>query len=93
MGLNPTGVQFSIGGQKSPTPPTAFFRSQPWHIAYMAALFEADRSRIGNRIKEAEQLILKRERELFSGSADSVEQRHLNSALHALHALRACLDL
>ena len=93
MGLNPTGIQFNSGVEKSPVPSGVMFRSQPWHIAYMAALFESDRSKISDRIKEAEQLILKRVRELFTGSADPTEQRHLGRALHALHALRACLNL
>jgi hypothetical protein len=59
----------------------------------MAALFEADRSRIGERIRNAEQLIVARERELFSKPVEFAELRALNNALHALHALRACLGL
>jgi hypothetical protein len=59
----------------------------------MAALFEADRSRIGERIRSAERLIVSRERELFSEPVDLAERRALNNALHALHALRACLGL
>lgn len=92
MGLNPTGLQFNVSEHKTPAP-SVHFRTQPWHMAYMAALFESDRGKIADRIREAEQLILKRERELFSGSAEPTEQRHLNNALHAMHALRACLDL
>jgi len=68
-------------------------KSQPWYIAYMAALFETDKKRIGERINHARHLILNRERELFAGQRDPAEQRSLISALHALEALRSCLGL
>jgi hypothetical protein len=57
----------------------------------MAALFEADRGRMADRIRTAEQLILSRERELLAARAELPEQRVLNNALHALRALHACL--
>jgi len=68
-------------------------RRQPWYAAYMAALFEADRKRVRDRINYAEQLMVARERELLSQSSDFSEQRALNNALHALHALWSCLNL
>ncbi len=67
--------------------------SQAWHIAYMAALFEADRSQMNSRIKEAERQILLRERELLGDRSMFTERSALNNALHALHALRSCLGL
>jgi hypothetical protein len=72
-------------------PPAVQFRFQPWHKAYMAALFEADPSRISERINYAEQLLVSRERELFVEASDPVEQRAVVGALHALRALRVCL--
>ena len=71
--------------------PGALYRSQPWYEAYMAALFEADRGRMAERIRAAEQLILSRERELLAARAELPEQHVLNNALHALRALQACL--
>jgi hypothetical protein len=65
------------------------YQSQPWYDAYMAALFEPDR--IGERINYTEQLILSRQRELFTSRVDSIEQRALNKALRALRALKMCV--
>jgi hypothetical protein len=60
----------------------------------MAALFEADRSKIHDRICHAEQLIRQRERSLFTTPTnDFGEHQALNGALHALRALRSCLGL
>lgn len=71
----------------------ALYKGQSWYEAYMAALFEADRSQIGESIRRAEFLILNRERELFRGPSDPIEERALNNALHALRALHGCLKL
>lgn len=57
----------------------------------MAALFEADRGQMEERIRDAEQFILLRERELLAARAELPEQRALNNALHALHALHTCM--
>lgn len=65
--------------------------TQPWYDAYMAALFESDREQIGERIKVAEQMIHRREREIFPSFNAGGEQRALNNALHALQALDGCL--
>lgn len=67
--------------------------SQAWHGAYMAALFESNRSQMDVRIKEAERLILLRERELLADRSIATERSALNNALHALRALRSCLGL
>lgn len=71
----------------------AYYKSQPWYEAYMAALFESDRKQISESIRHAELLILNRERELFTCALDPKEQRALNNALHALRALHGCLKL
>jgi hypothetical protein len=67
------------------------YRLQPWYDAYMAALFESDRRRIGEKIRTAERLILIRERALMGERNDLSEHRALNNALHALRALQACM--
>ena len=72
-------------------PPRTHYQSQPWYDAYMAALFEADRRRIEERIRAAKQLILARERQLLAARGDATEQDALNNALHALRALHMCL--
>ena len=69
------------------------YRRQPWYAAYMAALFEADRKKIRERINYAEQLIVAREHERLSQASDFSEQRALHNALHALRALSSCLNL
>ncbi len=78
---------------KSSPSPAVSYRLQPWYVAYMDALFETDRTRIGERIKRAERLIVFRERELFSSRAGLPEQRALANALHALRALRNCFGI
>ena len=59
----------------------------------MAALFEANRNKIADRIKGAEQMILKGGRELYAATPNSTEQGHISNALHALHALPARLGV
>jgi hypothetical protein len=77
-----------------PTPAVpAAYRTQPWYTAYMDALFETDRKRVGERIKRAERLIVYRERELLGEKPGSQEQRALSNALHALRALRSCFGV
>ena len=90
MAFQVTDTHVSSSAQNA-TAHATLYRSRQWHTAYMEALFEADRNKIGERIRRAEQLIVAREHELFAIEGDPVERRSLNSALHALHALRACL--
>lgn len=90
MGLDATFRSESQPRAKG-TPPRTFYQSQPWYDAYMAALFEADRRRIEERIRTAKQLILARERQLLAARAEPTEQDALNNALHALRALHMCL--
>jgi len=87
MGLD----AFHSHSQPKTESPGVLYRSQPWYEAYMAALFEADRGQMAERIRTAEQLILSRERELLAARAELPEQNALNNALHALRALQACL--
>jgi hypothetical protein len=70
----------------TPTSPVA------WHVLYHAALFEADRDKIPQRITEAENAILSRIRELFVVTTDHIEEDIvLDDALNALRALRTCV--
>jgi hypothetical protein len=64
-----------------------------WRDLYTAALFETDRSRVPNRIADAEKAIVARARELFSAGADTIEEdQALDDALYALRALQNCLQ-
>ena len=92
MSTNYASPQGAIPRAK-PNPTEVPYRREPWYAAYMAALFEADRTQLRTRINHAEQLMLARERELLSESNDFTEQRALNNALHALRALWSCLNL
>lgn len=61
-----------------------------WRDLYRAALFETDRTRIPQRISEAEGAIMARVKELFVMGGDQIdEQQILDDALYALKALRA----
>ncbi len=78
--------------QKSPTVLRAVSN---WRELYQAALFESDRHRLPRRIVVAEQALIARGRELFVATedADLAEQRAIERALEALHALENCLGL
>jgi len=93
MGLSATNPQLPSGNFPSSPLPNTDFSTQPWHAAYMAALFENDRKQMANRITEARHLILRREQELLAAPADPAEQNALNRAMYALRALRTCLGL
>ena len=63
-----------------------------WHSLYQAALFETDRTKIPDRIAEAEKAILDRVKELFVANSDHIEEDQvLDDALYALRALRNCV--
>lgn len=63
-----------------------------WHSLYQAALFETDRTKIPDRIAEAEKAILERVKELFVIKTDHIEEDQvLDDALYALRALRSCV--
>lgn len=94
MATNSTNLQLRSEFQGNRMPDIAKQEpEQPWHAEYMAALFESDRTQIGNRIFLAERLIYRRKQELLDGKADPVEQLALNNAVQALHALRTCLGM
>ena len=63
-----------------------------WRALYLRALFEKDRSCMPSRILSARKALLRRERELFNAGSDMTEKSIVNSALHALDALRQCLS-
>ncbi|HEY1262941.1 MAG TPA: hypothetical protein VGF06_05415 [Terriglobales bacterium] len=92
MGMTAGSFQLQPGPQVGALPLAPAYKSQPWYSEYLAALFESDRRRLQERIRRAEHLMVGREHELFP-AADPAEQRALNNALHALHALRTCLAL
>lgn len=64
-----------------------------WRALYLAALFETDKNRLPVRINHAERALVQRERELYTASTGAAEKTAVNNALHALHALRMCLEL
>ena len=92
MSINHAGAHVTAL-QRKPESNDIPHRRQPWYSAYMAALFEAERIELRERIRYAEQLMLARERELSSQSSNSTEQRALHNGLHALRTLWSCLNL
>jgi len=92
MGLNGAGASVPTFQSKAGQQEISY-RQQPWYAAYMAALFESDRKQIAQQIRQAERLILARERALLPQPSELSEPRALNNALHALHALASCLNL
>ncbi|HXY07673.1 MAG TPA: hypothetical protein VEI52_07455 [Terriglobales bacterium] len=75
-------------------PRTASGPCSNWRELYQAALFETDRRRLGERITVAERALVMRGRELFfAENMDPAEQRAVEQALNALHALETCLGL
>lgn len=93
MSLETSQIENSPVLSESNPDTTMLHRSQPWYRSYMDALFETDRTRIGERIKRAEQLMIRREHEFLSYQPGSPEQRALANALHALRALRSCFGV
>ncbi len=61
-----------------------------WRDLYLRAIFEPDRSKVPQRIREAERALMQREREL-SSSQGSAERGSVITALNCLEALRACV--
>jgi hypothetical protein len=60
-----------------------------WRQIYIAALFETDKGRLCQRIKDAEKAVVLRTRELFQSTGDHRKERNaLEAALCALRALR-----
>jgi len=63
--------------------------SRAWRDLYRAALFEVDKTRLPDRIAQAEEALALRARELFHVGGDNIEEGEaLDDAMYALHALR-----
>jgi hypothetical protein len=63
--------------------------SRTWRDLYKAALFEVDRTRLPDRIAQAEKALSFRARELFYTAGDNIEEGEaLDDAIYALHALQ-----
>jgi hypothetical protein len=63
--------------------------SRAWRDLYKAALFEVDKTRIPDRIAQAEEALVVRARELFHIAGDNIEEEQaLDDTMYALHALR-----
>jgi hypothetical protein len=63
--------------------------SSAWRNLYKAALFEVDKTRLSDRIAQAEKALALRARELFYAAADNMEEGEaLDDAIYALHALQ-----
>lgn len=64
--------------------------SRAWRDLYKAALFEVDKTRIPDRIAQAEEALVVRARELFHMAGDNIEEEQaLDDTMYALHALRS----
>lgn len=65
-----------------------------WRDVYKAALFEADRAKLPQRISEARNAVIMRGRELFNCQENHLEEAEdLEDALYALQALASCLKM
>jgi hypothetical protein len=64
---------------------------QDWREVYRTAIFECDRDKLLSRIREAEEALNRRSRELFAMSGKNREERDaIDHALHRLRALSYC---
>jgi hypothetical protein len=73
----------STGSFKSPD-------TRYWRQLYRAALSEIDKSKLPERIAEAERAVVLRARELFQAAGDNGEETEaLDDVMYALHALRS----
>jgi hypothetical protein len=63
--------------------------SGAWRKLYTAALFEVDKTKLPERIAQAEKAFALRARELFHIAGDNIEEEQaLDDTMYALHALR-----
>jgi hypothetical protein len=63
--------------------------SRAWRDLYRAALFEVDKTKLPDRISQAEEALVVRARELFHLTGDNIEEEQaLDDTMYALHALR-----
>ena len=67
-----------------------FQDSRYWRQLYRSALSEIDKSKLPERIAEAEKAVVLRARELFQAAGDNGEETEaLDDVMYALHALRS----
>lgn len=72
------------------------FASTPhrnWRDLYLQALFETDRTKATSLIAGAERALLQREHELITIPHDPVEREAVHTAIHALRALKNCMEI
>jgi hypothetical protein len=63
--------------------------SRAWRALYTTALFELDKTKLPDRITQAEKALAVRARALFYTAGDNIEDgEDLDDAMYALHALR-----
>jgi hypothetical protein len=63
--------------------------SGAWRGLYTTALFELDKTKLPDRITQAEKALAIRARALFYTAGDNIEEGEaLDDAMYALHALR-----
>src|SRR5690348_5416903 len=80
---NHEGCGMSTGVAASPI-------GKSWRKLYKAALFEADKNRMSERIAHAEWALALRARELFhAGGGHLQERQEVDAAMQVLHALRS----
>jgi hypothetical protein len=61
-----------------------------WRQLYRTALSEVDKSKLPERIAEAEKAVVLRARELFQAAGNNGEETEaLDDVIYALHALRS----
>ncbi len=63
-----------------------------WRELYVAALFENDKSKLAQRIREARMAIVARRQKSLTSATNTKERHALDSALFCLHALSGCLS-
>ena len=62
--------------------------SAAWRDLYKAALFEVDKTRLPDRIAQAEEALVVRARELFHMAGDNIEEEQaLDDTMYALRML------
>jgi hypothetical protein len=63
--------------------------TRAWRDLYKAALFEVDKTRLPERMAQAEKALALRARELFHIAGDNIEEEQaLDDTMYALHALQ-----
>jgi hypothetical protein len=66
---------------------------QGWRDLYIAALFENDKSKIANKIVQAQTAVVPQRRKLLAFDNDVQQRQVLDNALFSLQALGNCLSI